>query len=220
MNVTDKCLIVDPFQPDLEAPEVKKPEPQIAAGLQRNAQYRGRLTEREMEKILANYPVYKKAADRAGIPWQMLAAVHFRESSLSTVTRPFGGPFQFTPPLRQGEERFEIGASLAASFLQNKSGGRLTSETTNPEIIKDAFWGYNGRAYGSAENSPYVMSHSDESHRNMRIRGTVLGRNGERIRVDTVDKRVGAYPYYLELMQAFREDKMKIPPRAFGYTVT
>lgn len=172
-------------------------------GLIQRLNYKGKLSGRELRKIIENYPIYKEAANDADIPWQMLAAIHYRESSLSTKSRAHGGPFQFDPPLYQGEEDFTIGARLAARFLQNKSSYRLNPNTENINIIKDTFWGYNGRAYGSSNNSPYVMNQFDNSHQNMRIRGTVIDQRGQRFRVNSIDKRLGAFTFYCELKKAF-----------------
>lgn len=172
-------------------------------GLIQNLDYDGQLSERHLTKVLENYESYKQASDAAGIPWQMLAAVHHRESGLSTKSRPHGGPFQFDPPLNKGEEDFTVGAFHAARFIQGKSHNRLSVDTKDEHIIKDAFWGYNGRAYGSHDNSPYVMNKFDSEHQDMRIRGSLINAQGERVRIDVADKRMGAYTFYSELQKAF-----------------
>jgi hypothetical protein len=174
----------------------------VANGLVQRMDYAGKLSQRELAKISENYPVYKLAADAAGIPWQMLAAIHYRESSLSTARREHGGPFQFDPPLNQGEEEFDVGAFFAAKRLQQISRFRLYPSSTDETVIKDSFYGWNGRAYGSFDRSPYVMNFFDDQHRNMRIHGTILNNLGERIRVDRSDSNLGAYTVFIELKNA------------------
>ncbi len=172
-------------------------------GLKQNLNYQGKLSEKELTKIIENYDVYKMAADDAQVPWQAVAAVHFRESNLSTSTIPHGGPFQFDPPRYQGEEDFAVGAKMAARHLQEKSGYRLSPDTKEDLIIKDAFWGYNGRAYGSHNQSPYVMNQFDGAHQDMKIKGSVINNQGKRVHVDHPDTRMGAFTFYNELLEAF-----------------
>lgn len=176
----------------------------IANGVVQRMDYAGKLSQRELAKIIANYPVYKLAADAAGVPWQMVAALHYRESSLSPERRGHGGPFQFDPPLNRGEEEFDVGAFFAAKRLQQISRLRLYPNSTDEAVIKDAFYGWNGRGYGSFDRSPYVMNFFDAEHRNMRIHGTILNSNtGERFRVDRQDANLGAYTVFTELKKAF-----------------
>jgi hypothetical protein len=47
------------------------------------------------------------------------------------------------------------------------------------------------------------MSQFNENYKNMRITGSLLNKEGERIRVDTIDRRLGAYTVYNELKNAF-----------------
>lgn len=202
-----KYYAVDYQSPAVKGLEVKNNRPieTYANGLVRYWDYKGPLSEKELTKIVENYSVYKAAAEDAGIPWQMLAATHYRESSLSIKTNPQGGPFRFdNTEHHEGEEEFGIGAYYAARLIQQKSGYRLAPNTEDPHIIKDAFWGYNGRAYGSYDKSPYVMNKFDGDHENMRIKGTDIDENGNRFSVNIRDEQLGAYVVYLELKKAFQ----------------
>lgn len=177
-------------------------------GLVQYLDYEGKLSENELTKIIENYSVYKAAGDSAGVPWQMVAAVHYRENSLGIESERYGGPFQFDSEHFEGEDDFVIGAHHAARFLQEKSGYRLDTNTEDPHIIKDAFFRYNGTGYGSYDKSPYVMNRFDSDHEDMVIKGTLARKNEDgsvtRIPVETVDKRLGAHVFFLELKSAFQ----------------
>jgi hypothetical protein len=176
-----------------------------------------RLTDLELERVRRNRPVYEQVEALAGAPWRMLAAIHYEESSCRTASPGPGGPFQMDPPpsaerlqtilgrynlpVRAVEEDFLTAAVVAADHLQGKVRGRLQPGTTDEALIKDAFWGYNGRAYGSADNSPYVAN--DPPRRVLRVRGTVIAADGRRIRVDTPYRKHGAIFVYRELLEVF-----------------
>ncbi|HBF12067.1 MAG TPA: hypothetical protein DDW49_01545 [Deltaproteobacteria bacterium] len=173
-------------------------------GLVYNAAYKGKLSSAEINKVVENYSVYKLAADYTGIPWKMLAAVHYRETSLSIKSNPHGGPFRFDKTEHHAnEEEFIVGAYYAARLLQEKSGHRLDPTTTDPHIIKTAFFRYNGTGYGTYDKSPYVMNGFDNEHSNMRVVGTDIDKNGHRFPVNIVDRQMGAYVFYQELNKAF-----------------
>lgn len=93
---------------------------------------------------------------------------------------------------------------MAAQFIQEKSGFRLDHKKNDDSVVKDAFWGYNGRAYGSADKSPYVMNKFDDQHQDMHIHGTVLNEAGKRIHINNVDKKMGAFTFYQQLKEAFQ----------------
>lgn len=185
-----------------------------------------RLSPVEVEKIERfGRPLFLEVQEHTGVPWQALAAVWYRESfSITPPERP-GGSFQFDPipsneTLRRvlvrfsdlNAERIEVlvamginifhaAAYFAACWLRRNARAVITPDATDDEI-KDAFWGYNGRAYGSADNSPYVMNGWDENHMDMVIRGTLLSKDGSKVRVRTVDKRPGAFCVYKHLKES------------------
>jgi len=104
-----------------------------------------------------------------------------------------------------------LGSSLyetavwAGKHLQSKVGGRLTQDMTDGELLKDAFFGYNGRAKSYArqatamgfdkpyEGSPYVMNNFDAKHKNMGIITRDYGG------IDGKDTRDGAYTVFVLL---------------------
>jgi cell wall-associated NlpC family hydrolase len=130
----------------------------------------GKLTQADLNKINANKSVYQAAAQKAGIPWEMLAAVHFRETHLSTThSNPFQhGSMQFSS--------FQAAADDAATFVKTMAKWAYNKNiTTNPddESVKYAFLAYNrGKMYKAGgcgvDSSPYVMNQFDDAHKNMR----------------------------------------------------
>lgn len=181
-----------------------------------------RLTDRQIDRIRQVKHVFEKAQKLTGVPWQAIAAVWYRESFSVTPPKTPGGSFQFDPiPSAQrlrgllkqftslnnsqiedyvfrGVNNFETGAVFAACWLRLKTGPVITPNASD-DVIKDAFYGYNGRAYGSADKSPYVMNGFDDKHKDMVLRGTIPDGQGGRKRVEIVDKRPGAFTVYKQL---------------------
>jgi hypothetical protein len=181
-----------------------------------------RLSDAQVERIRQVKHVFDKVETLTGVPWQAVAAVWYRESFSVTPPKTPGGPFQFDPVLepvtirnllkfftklseleiqqyvRKGVNDFETGALCAACWLRLKTRPVITPNVSD-EVIKDAFYGYNGRAYGSADQSPYVMNGFDEKYLNMVLRGTIPDGQGGRKRVELVDKRPGAFTVYKQL---------------------
>lgn len=146
-----------------------------------NSDYNGNpiLTEAEMTAIEANQSFYESAAQKAGIPWQMIASLHKREFNLKREGPSNGyGPYQITPSVKKigayTDAEFQAATDEAALFLKNKAPNRDFSQE---DTIKYAFFAYNGtagvykdqaRALGfndaqadNGEGSPYVMNRAD-----------------------------------------------------------
>ena len=123
------------------------------------------LTKAFLNAIKENYPYYKKSAEKYGIPWQALAAIHYRETRFARTDNSYqvsGG----------GGGDFASQTDEAASILKAK--GSFGSD----DAAKSAFFGYNGRAAAykeqakrlgfsdaeanNGEGSPYVMNKYDE----------------------------------------------------------
>lgn len=159
-----------------------------------------------------------------GVPWEALAAVWYRESySVALPKRP-GGCFQFDPPTRTLEwkaemlRRFTIGLTekqrekLIATFGKDFTGDAIwaacvmrnnckpvITPRASDAVVKDALYGYNGRAYGGVDRSPYVMNGFDAAHDDMRVKGTVRRADGSNEWVDVVDQKCGAFVVYKQL---------------------
>lgn len=155
-----------------------------------------------------NMATYKAAAAENGVPWEMIAALHYREHTFGRSDPNGEGPFQLTtyynqiqsgnPPTYKGKpvtmaeiRDFGTSARLAADILKQKTGGGLSASPSDA-TVKDAFWGYNGRAYGSADRSPYVMNNFDDQHKRMRISGFVRGVG----QISATDTKDGAFTVY------------------------
>lgn len=180
------------------------------------------LSNAQIQRIWEVKPIFEKIELLAGVPWQALAAVWYRESFSVAPPKTPGGPFQFDPIpppatlkrllqrftslpemaveqyVEKGVNDFEAGALFAACWLRLKVGPVVTPQASDA-LMKDAFYGYNGRAYGSADRSPYVMNGYSPQHHHMTLRGTIPDGQGGRRRVEIVDKRPGAFTIYKQL---------------------
>lgn len=158
--------------------------------------------------ITQNKSVYQQAAQATNVPWEMLASIHYRETSLSTSGSNL---FQITG--YSGPSDFLSQAVAAGNFIQkNKVPANLPNHRaalqqtgSDTEEIKDTLFSYNGRADSYAqqaaslgfnsstqpyEGSPYVMNNYDQIHMNMKI---ITHDNGG---LDGVDTRFGAFTIY------------------------
>ena len=140
-----------------------------------------------MEIIAQNQTVYENSAEKVGIPWQMIAVIHMRESGgkrenpsngqgLYQFVNQQGGPYP-TGPVDEAE--FQRQTDLAAEFLLAKAGSKADQlKNGDANAIKYTFFAYNGiatvykdqaKALGfsdeeaeNGEGSPYVMNKADE----------------------------------------------------------
>lgn len=156
-----------------------------------NVDYAGRpvLNQGQLQLISQNQPVYQQAADQVGIPWQMLAVIHLRETGLKRENPSNGqGVYQFYdqhggpyPAGPVSDTEFLRQSVLAAEFIKNAasanySSNRYLTASADSNTLKDTFFSYNGRAavyaqqaarlgFSAAsqgyEGSPYVMNKAD-----------------------------------------------------------
>lgn len=151
--------------------------------------YKGReiYSSVQMEIIKSNQPFYEKSAKEVGIPWQMIAVIHMRESGGSRENPGNGqGIYQFfnknggpypTGPVSDTE--FQRQTDLAANFILSKAGGKSEAlKNGDDNAVKYTFFAYNGLANAyinqaknlgftdeeaaNGEGSPYVMNKADE----------------------------------------------------------
>lgn len=146
-------------------------------------------TDDELAKIEEYQPLYEEAANAVGIPWQILAVLHYREHRLGRDNPSNGqGIFQlygytaggtnsnaFTASGDVSDDEFVRQATLAAEEILGKVP-ELASDPSD-DNVKLAFFRYNGtaQAYISqardlgfseeeaniGEGSPYVMNKAD-----------------------------------------------------------
>ncbi len=174
----------------------------------------------DMNAINALKPLYIQAAQATNVPWQLLAAVHFREHSNAKDNPNSDGAYQIVGggyaagPLT--DEQFVQESIDAANFIRGKKSTvlanhqvDLTLSQNDPEVIKDYLFSYNGRAGVYAqqaatlgfdsttqpyEGSPYVMNNYDAVHMNM---GIITQDGGG---ISGTDSRPGAYTVYAKLL--------------------
>ena len=147
------------------------------------------ISQSDLAKISANRPFYEKAAAPYGFPWQLLATIHYRETSLRHYNPPNGqGVYQlytytnggtnskaFTNFGEVSDAEFQRQTDILAQMLQSLYGTGLNLKTDDG--IKTLLFRYNGtaRAYiaqartlgyseqeaARGEGSPYVMNLAD-----------------------------------------------------------
>lgn len=187
-----------------------------------NLDYAGNtvITEAQMQAISNNQPIYQEAAEAAGIPWHLLAAMHMRESGLRKVSPNDDGPYQIVsksyPVGPMSDEAFKQATVDAANFMKTKAGGK---DLSNPDNVKYTFFAYNGMSeayinqaksdalgftdeqarYG--EGSPYVMNRADLK-RDPTVAPTRTNNTWGQIKVDhgsidyPANRDYGAFVYY------------------------
>ena len=131
--------------------------------------------------IDANKNIYQQASNQTGVPWELIAALHYRETSFSTKNPGNGQGIyqlystgQYFAPGQTTQEDFLNQTILAANFLQGKaalngtgtavvSPRKLVANETDINLIKNALFSYNGRASSYAQQaSTYGYSSKDQ----------------------------------------------------------
>mgnify|MGYP003087494726 CR=1 FL=1 len=116
------------------------------------------ISKSDLDKINANRPVYEKSAARYGFPWQLIATLHYRETSLRRYNPTNGqGIYQlysytggghnsnaFTNFGEVSEAEFQRQTDIMAELLQNNYGAGLNLKTDDG--IKTLLFRYNGTA--------------------------------------------------------------------------
>lgn len=132
-----------------------------------------------LSKINANRSVYEASANKVGIPWEMLAAIHYREHKNANDNPDNGeGPYQLhslkgSNPNHPALSNFEAASDFVAEALKNDYSKRYQSHTNTSlgelgpgsehELIQGTFWAYNGLR-GTLGESPYVWNFYDAEH--------------------------------------------------------
>lgn len=138
-----------------------------------------------LKKVEENRPAYEEAANKVGIPWQMLAVVHNNETGFSHSNPSNGqGIYQFYeragqyPPGPVTDAEFMNQTVDAAKFLKQKASNaekELKASGSTEDAVKATFFYYNGTGgtvyaeqahrlgFNEAyEGSPYVMNFADD----------------------------------------------------------
>ncbi len=149
-----------------------------------NKDYKGGtiLSDAQLKAIGKNSPFYESAAKKAGIPWQLIAVIHLRETGLKRYNPDNrNGPYQilgtnYAPSTTISDDMFQKQTDEAAEFIKGKAGNKNALKAGNISEVKNTFFGYNGRASvytkqaqslgfnanQGYEGSPYVMNIADE----------------------------------------------------------
>lgn len=131
-----------------------------------------------MERINQNVSIYQSSAKKSDIPWEIIAAVHYREASNDPNRSVLSGEKLGTKNPDSGKvyNTLQESSDGAAEHLKTmvKSVYKFDlSASSDDNVIKHAFLAYNrGSMYKkhgcSVDESPYVMNQFDEAHKNMR----------------------------------------------------
>jgi lysozyme family protein len=116
-------------------------------------------------KALANQGRYQNVAEKTGIPWELIAAIHWREAGMRFNTYlhngdPLGAPTVHIP---RGKF-FTDWESAAADAIRSQSTIRntlgITADTKDPALLLAFAESYNGLGYRAAGRgpSPYIYA--------------------------------------------------------------
>lgn len=131
-----------------------------------NQDYKGRsiLSSAQLATIREYTPTYQAAAKETQVPWQMIAALHFRENGLKKSNPANGfGVYQDTANL--GGD-YPAGSISDGEFLEQSTwaANQLKSKASKPDRlasgdikqIKEAFFGYNNSSYTTSPAALYI----------------------------------------------------------------
>jgi len=127
-----------------------------------------------MDGVNRNKSDYIAIMNQTGVPWEMLAAIHYRETGFSRSNPSNGyGIFQFTPPPRSyppgpvSDAEFRSQLKYMADRLQSDyvyrnspnpasvNRRKLTANEQDITLIKNTLYSYNGRATVYADQASH-----------------------------------------------------------------
>lgn len=129
-----------------------------------NKDYAGNqvLSDDQMQKVTENQPFYESSAKKHNIPWQIIAAIHLRESGLSRTGPSNGqGPYQdfgrrnIPASLKSGSgwkvgsysnDEFQTATDWAAEHIKTDYSLHPDKLATDVKEVKNLFFRYNGQA--------------------------------------------------------------------------
>lgn len=141
------------------------------------------LSGAQLTSLDKNRSTYEEAGKQAGIPWQLIAALHVRESGMKLINPSSGGGLygddeKIDGPYENGKEvgseEFLRQSVSAGNRLKSKVGNPTTLSQGNQDQIKTALFNYDGaqQAYkdqasslgfsSGYDGSPYVMNRADD----------------------------------------------------------
>ena len=157
-----------------------------------NKLYNGQdaLSAAQLQQVEANKPTYEKIAQKYNMPWQLLAALHYREHNfavdnpangegmyqLTTLTNHGSNENAFKPAGPVDQAEFERQTDLAAQVIRGKIGQDTDLMTSDDNVKRVMFmynWanpvyieraknmGFTEEQANNGEGSPYVMNIAD-----------------------------------------------------------
>ncbi len=127
-----------------------------------------------VDGVNRNKADYVAVMNQTGVPWEMLAAIHYRETGFSRSNPSNGyGIFQFTPPPRSyppgpvSDAEFRSQLKYMADKIQSDyvyrnspnaasvNGRKLTANEQDITLIKNTLYSYNGRATVYADQASH-----------------------------------------------------------------
>ena len=190
------------------------------------------LTTREIRMVVNNRPDYEFAANRTGLPWLALAAIHYEENDFKRYVGSVGGAFaldlgegpkpsDFEHRIWNHEEKvakkyfyrrdaevendFRFACLVGADELRSKCRGKLWDDdgTVNTEVLYDAMMGYNGRVKGGWKKACYCANDPKRGKKMMTIYRLKDG-----TRKEYPCERPGAVTIWRELLKLEKEGKL------------
>ena len=181
----------DPFGYTGDAPSITQSYSTVTT-TNNNTLYDGSevLSDAQLQQVEHNKPIYEKIAKKYNFPWQLLAALHYREHNfavsnpangegiyqLTSLTNHGSNEYAFKPAGPVSDEEFERQTDLAAQVIRGKIGqdtdlmeneGNIKRvmfmyNWANPTYIQRALdMGYKEEDAKNGEGSPYVMNMYD-----------------------------------------------------------
>ncbi len=186
---SNEVLFYDPCAATCEVGSAPATSSTAGASLAKVVDYLNKeiLGSSDLEKIQQNKPFYMKAAEKVGIPWEMIAVIHYRETHLGRTnpangqgiyqdSAKIGGPYPAGVKVTDAE--FQRQTDFIADFILGKAGSKKDAlKSGDDDAVKYTFFSYNGRASvyvdqarklgfneeqaKNGEGSPYVMNKAD-----------------------------------------------------------
>ena len=125
-----------------------------------------RFTEAHKHNIQESYDVLKKIEKDYNCDADLMASIWYSESGTSRIPKNsqglFGdssGSFWRQTGREVSDSEMYLMGKKACVEMRAKTRNQLTKDTTDLGLIAESLWAYNGRAYGGAWKSPYVVAY-------------------------------------------------------------
>lgn len=128
-----------------------------------------------MDRLKQNRPVYEEAAEKTGVDWKIIAAIHYREAKMNPAHSTVSGETLGSKNLdtnKSYNSLLESAIETGNIFKENLGFAYGRKYSLDEETLKRGFIAYNrGGSYAvnnlAPEDSPYVMNFYNEKYDNM-----------------------------------------------------